>query len=89
MVMTKQEEIRKGTRSHLIRLYTRCFGKEPEGLAFDYIEHCLKNIEMWQDSQDVVIKVDSRLSILHKDGAKIARLVKKAGYVAVEPLIQI
>ncbi len=40
------------------------------------------------DSQGVVIKVDSKLHILHRDGNQIARLVKDAGYVVVEPLIE-
>lgn len=102
--MTTREEIREGMRSHLKRFFTRCFGKEPEGLALDYLEHCLKNQEMWLASQGVVIKVEDNqpttgggVSIDDKDiPQKTVQCVeegyfvkmKKAGYVAVESLIK-
>jgi len=93
--MTKREEIGEGIRSHLKRFYKRSFGKEPEEFAIDYLEHCAKNLEMFLASEGVVIKVDRELRVIigtdddYFIGMRAERdNMLKAGYVAVEPLIE-
>ena len=90
MSQSSREEIREGMRSHLKRFYTRCFGKEPEGLAIDYLEHCLKNQEMWLASMDVAIKVEGELPERTKLwGTDERREILEAAYTAWEPLIDV
>lgn len=62
---------------------------ERAGLEWDknFNSALAQNIMENLDSRGVVIKVDSKLHIMHRDGLQIARLVKNAGYVAVEPLV--
>ncbi len=77
----KREEIDRGVSWLLSDIYEA--GKN--GATINYRDRWA-GISAYLHSQGVCIKVDSRLSILHKDGAKIARLVKEAGYVAVGSL---
>jgi len=101
--MTKQEEISEGMRSHLKRFYTRCFGKEPEGMAINYLEHCLENQMLCLATQGVVLKVERELPICFGGFRSPANqrendyllgwndnkdVMLKAGYVVVEPLVK-
>ena len=74
--MSKQLDIREGIAG-LINL----------SISEDTKRTISNAIMLYLHREGVVIKVDSKLHIMHRDGLKIARLVKDAGYVAVGSLI--